>query len=76
MVLMGLVFFQDPMWTAWSNWEKCSLSCGLGKKRKTRQCQDLVTRMPMKGGIDCIGGSYDLMEDCKIRDCPSKFLPS
>ena len=25
----------------------------------------------MKGGIDCIGGSYDLLEDCKAADCPS-----
>jgi hypothetical protein len=28
--------------------------------------------MPMKGGIDCIGGSYDLFEDCKMADCPSE----
>jgi hypothetical protein len=30
--------------------------------------------MPMKGGIDCIGGSYDLMEDCKLADCPRNFF--
>lgn len=60
----------DPMWTAWSPWSKCSLTCGVGHKRRTRKCEDLITRTPMIPGLDCLGGSTEMEEDCKLRDCP------
>ena len=60
----------DPVWTKWSAWSKCSLTCGVGKKRKTRECQDAITKQPMEPGFDCLGGGTSLAEDCKTKDCP------
>lgn len=48
------------------------MTCGVGKKRKTRKCQDSATKQPMQPGLDCIGGKTHLSEDCKLGDCPSK----
>ena len=59
------------MWTSWGPWGKCSMTCGLGNKRKYRKCQDLVTGVEAQPGLDCLGGSSELVEDCKVIDCPS-----
>ena len=64
--------FKDPMWTSWGPWEKCSMTCGLGHKRKYRKCEDHLTGEEAKPGLDCLGGSTELVEDCKLKDCPSK----
>ena len=61
---------QDPMWTSWGPWGKCSMTCGLGHKRKYRKCEDHVTGEEAKPGLDCLGGSTELVEDCKAKDCP------
>ena len=64
----------DPQWTKWSPWGKCSMTCGLGKKRKTRTCEDAVTKQPLIPNLDCIGGGVELSEDCKEKDCGSKYI--
>ena len=61
---------QDPMWTSWGPWGECSMTCGLGHKRKYRKCEDHMTGEEAKLGLDCLGGSTELVEDCKPIDCP------
>lgn len=63
----------DPQWTKWTEWSDCSLTCGLGVKRKERKCEDIYTKKPFVPGFDCIGGGVQLTEDCKLKDCPSMW---
>lgn len=60
----------DPLWTTWTEWSACSATCGLGKKRKSRKCEDTITRQPMQPGLDCLGGASEADEECKLDDCP------
>ncbi len=58
------------MWTPWREWTQCSLTCGLGSKRRERTCQDRRTHAPMRPGLDCLGTGASVTDDCKLKDCP------
>lgn len=50
-------------------WEKsgsCSVTCGNGKQKMTRKCNDPP---PYKGGKDCVGEN-EKTEDCQMDECP------
>ncbi|XP_076099012.1 SCO-spondin-like isoform X4 [Mytilus galloprovincialis] len=56
----------DGKWTEWNHWEKCSMSCGMGVKKRKREC---TNPSPSFGGQNCIGVHID-NEKCQERDCP------
>ncbi|XP_078343677.1 uncharacterized protein LOC144629318 isoform X2 [Oculina patagonica] len=56
----------DGGYTPWSNWTRCSSSCGSGSSVRYRICSDPA---PANGGQDCIGESIETKE-CIGQSCP------
>ena len=52
--------------TKWTEWSKCTRSCGVGITNRTRSCSDPV---PMHGGNDCSGTSIEI-KVCNWNPCP------
>ena len=57
------------MWGEWSAYGACSVTCGYGKKWKTRSCDSPA---PAHGGNDCVGDER-LGESCGGNSCPRKY---
>ena len=55
----------DGRWSPWSSWEKCTVTCGDGKQRKTRVCSSPA---PAYGGKNCSGFSVRL-KTCNTQSC-------
>nr|CAB3262390.1 uncharacterized protein LOC100179634 [Phallusia mammillata] len=53
-----------PIWTDWTPWSACSLSCGSGTRSSERTCQFGKPR-----DVGC-GGSATRSEDCNTQECP------
>ena len=58
-----------PQWSSWSPYSKCSASCGLGIKFRTRICRPVYNRKLNKI-IQCEDQNYDY-QTCYERKCPS-----
>ena len=58
------------MWTEWSEFGACSVTCNGGTQERTRECTNPA---PEFGGADCIG---DAMESqvCGTDPCPGENL--
>ncbi|KAK9307654.1 hypothetical protein QLX08_002067 [Tetragonisca angustula] len=54
---------RDGDWSAWSAWDKCSRTCGVGVQCRTRTCNK---PLPAYGGKYCSGPS----DDCRLCDLP------
>ncbi|CAD1468887.1 unnamed protein product, partial [Heterotrigona itama] len=54
---------RDGDWSAWSAWDKCSRTCGIGVQCRTRKCNK---PLPAYGGKYCSGPS----DDCRLCDLP------
>ena len=50
----------------WGGWEACSMTCGDGKRQRTRLCN---MPQPKYGGKECAKSLIDFGE-CKVMDCP------
>ncbi|KAJ8310623.1 hypothetical protein KUTeg_012488 [Tegillarca granosa] len=55
----------DGVWTSWTSWSVCTVTCGGGTQDKTRTCTDPA---PQHGGADCPGNSSD-RQDCNTQVC-------
>jgi len=56
----------DGVYTPWSEWSRCSNSCGNGNKARYRTCSNPV---PANNGQVCIGDAIQT-EDCFGMSCP------
>ena len=61
------VCYQGPCrtqsgWNAWSSWSQCSVSCGLGKQERFRNCNK-------NEGDFCLGSEMQV-KSCYQKDCP------
>ena len=65
-----MFYIVDGGWAEWSEFAVCSSSCGEGNQKRSRKC---VNPKPAHGGDECIGDSVE-SKDCKLRECPGKFV--
>lgn len=56
----------DGGFSEWTEFSKCSASCGEGSRKRTRSC---TNPLPAHNGKQCIGETVET-EDCKIKECP------
>ncbi|OWF34851.1 Hemicentin-1 [Mizuhopecten yessoensis] len=54
----------DGIWTMWSNWTMCSVTCGGGLQDRERTCEG-----PFYGGANCTGEEAQERE-CNTHNCP------
>lgn len=56
----------DGEFGKWSEYSKCSQSCGGGIQSRTRKCDSPA---PENGGADCFGNRNETRQ-CSIKPCP------
>ena len=54
----------DGQWTMWTFWSECSVSCGGGRRRITREC------VGQSGTGSHCEGSELIESDCNSQNCP------
>ena len=57
------------MWSIWSQWTACSVTCSDGDASRSRTC---TNPPPVNGGADC-AGQADETKPCNDRPCPGKI---
>jgi len=55
----------DCKWTEWGAWTACSVTCGAGQKKMSRQ-----TVGPHWGGVGCVTGDKERFSTCNTQNCP------
>ena len=55
----------------WTEWTKCSASCGEGFQERERSCNNPV---PENGGASCPQDELTETRACKVKDCPGLYL--
>ena len=53
------------MWTTWSEWDMCTVTCGGGTQNRTRDCEQ---DPDCPDNIDCVGDDMDI-QDCNTQCC-------
>ena len=56
----------DGVWSSWSAWDTCSVTCGGGTQTRTHTCTP-----PTNGGQHC-QGSTSQQQSCNSKACPGK----
>ncbi|KAJ8306418.1 hypothetical protein KUTeg_016963 [Tegillarca granosa] len=59
-----LYFIVDGVWTKWTLWNTCNVTCGGGQQRRYRECDG-----PYYDGQNCTG------PDIETRECNDNFCP-
>lgn len=55
------------MWTEWTDWDECPITCGGGIQNRSRQCIG-----PEYGGANCTG-PWDESRECGTIPCPGYY---
>ncbi|MEJ1270154.1 hypothetical protein NN561_000975 [Cricetulus griseus] len=67
LVRVPVIVQVDGKWASWASWSACTVSCGGGARKRTRDCSDPV---PQHGGSKCEGS--DVQSDfCNSDPCPT-----
>ncbi|KAJ8319985.1 hypothetical protein KUTeg_001572 [Tegillarca granosa] len=56
----------DGGFSTWADWGPCSVTCGVGYTRRSRQCNN---PSPQFGGANCVG-DYREQISCELDPCP------
>ena len=54
------------VWSTWTQWTDCSMSCDNGTQTRERKCDNPT---PAYGGRNCSGDKRET-RDCFLRNCP------
>lgn len=65
--LGAMVYAADGKWSEWWEWEHCSASCGKGRRRRFRLCNNPPRSA---GGADCVGKHIQEEECLASVECP------
>ena len=68
--MIAFILSVDGTWRVWTSWTDCSVTCGGGKRSRSRTCSD-----PKYGGKHCVGIANE-EQACKSNNCPGKFESS
>jgi hypothetical protein len=60
----------DGIWSPWSSWSSCDVTCGSGSLLRHRTCTNPA---PQNGGLDCPGNGTEL-KTCQLKLCPGKYI--
>ena len=65
----------DGEWGPWTEWGGCSVSCGGGERKRTRNCDSPFAQY---GGLECKDAVTDAFIDsqsevCNTQCCPGKL---
>ena len=59
-----------PSWSPWTPWSECSLTCGGGKRSKSRKCVlPEGQKNPTNQKLVCPGNDQET-ENCNTNKCP------
>ncbi|CAC5378576.1 unnamed protein product [Mytilus coruscus] len=59
----------DEKWSSWNPWEDCNETCGIGQKRKSRNCDSSTYA---NGGVSCEGEAHEF-NSCSLSACACIF---
>ena len=69
--MMKYLFIEHKLdWFDWSEWGRCSVSCGNGFQTRHRACIDIVTK-EQRPATDCYGTDIQY-QTCPYIQCPRK----
>ena len=60
-----LFFSVDGVWSIWSDWDTCTVTCGGGTHNRMRTCDSPA---PANGGGNCVGDSTE-PSSCNNEGC-------
>ena len=66
--LIEFLTLVDCVWGKFSEWGKCSVTCGDGKRSRTRT----ISTEASWGGAQCNGKATE-EKPCKERECPGGY---
>ena len=55
-----------PGWAKWSDWDICTVTCGTGSQRRTRECRNGEIGV----SPECFGDHIETKEGCNDHRCP------
>ncbi|OWF39337.1 coadhesin-like [Mizuhopecten yessoensis] len=58
---------QHGGWSLWGSWNKCPVTCGVGQRTRTRECN---SPRPLFGGRRCDGRAEEVLRCDAGRPCP------
>lgn len=59
----------DGSWTPWTSFSTCTVTCGGGESKRTRNC---TSPLPQHGGKNCSGVNNET-KICNIDHCPGDY---
>jgi len=68
LIILLRIFVLDAVWTNWSGWSMCSVTCGTGAISRSRVCDNSP---PARDGAKCTGPNEETTE-CFQEPCPGK----